>query len=325
MHVIRGRGVNDVWPKALRYMQEAGTRQETRNGAALVVPHPVATVYSHPIERVQLDPIRDAPPFFLLFESLWLLAGRDDARWLDQFVGDFSARFAQEDGRLHGSYGKRWRGWFGEPWAELDQLKVVIELLQANKFDRQAVIQMWDPSNDLGFNHLKDRPCNQSVMLRADRGVLDITVPCRSNDIVWGCYGANVVQFSMLQEYLAARIGIPVGTYTQVSNNWHLYESALKHCQLPSADATVEQPYPGALPLVTSPEDFDRNLHLFLSNPDHGGTYANSFFHHTARPMWRANTFRREKAWEAALIEAAKIGAPDWREACTRWLQRRIK
>ena len=33
---------------------------------------PVATVYSHPRERVLLSPERDANPFFHFFEALWI-------------------------------------------------------------------------------------------------------------------------------------------------------------------------------------------------------------------------------------------------------------
>jgi thymidylate synthase len=53
--------------------------------------------------------------------------------------------------------------------------------------------------------------------------VLDLTVLCRSNDVVWGAYGANAVHFSVLQEYLAGRIGVDVGVMYQFSNNYHGY------------------------------------------------------------------------------------------------------
>jgi hypothetical protein len=59
--------------------------------------------------------------------------------------------------------------------------------------------------------------------------VLDLTVCCRSNDAIWGAHGANAVHFSVLQEYLAARIGVGVGTMYQWSNNYHAYESELEN------------------------------------------------------------------------------------------------
>src|SRR6185369_9893998 len=96
--------------------------------------------------------------------------------------------------------------------------------LSRDKHNRQAVLQIWDATMDLDAQ-TKDKPCNDLIFCRTDRGVLDITVCNRSNDIIWGAYGANAVQFSVLQEYLAARIGIPMGEYTQFSFNYHAYES----------------------------------------------------------------------------------------------------
>jgi thymidylate synthase len=304
---------------------------------------PVTTMYVRPQERVLFDPVRDANPFFHLFESLWMLAGRDDATFLDQFVSDFSARFAEDGGIQHGAYGRRWRDWFlaGEefdhifedmnPDNTIDQLDEVVRLLRENRFDRQAVIQMWDASRDLGVPDLKDRPCNQNIMLRADRGALDITVTCRSNDIVFGCYGANSVHFSMLQEYLAARIGLPMGVYYQVSNNWHLYDWAMKHVDLASARANSDVytrkvgDYPGTFNLVDNAEAFDDELHDFLHSPLEESDWINEFFPRVAQPLWEANLRRKDKDWNGALICAANCAAPDWRHAAMEWLQRRAK
>ena len=366
VHVVKARGVNDAWPKLIELVQSEGKWTETRNGRALVVPVPVATVYSNPTERVLLDPVRDANPFLSCFEPLWMLAGRDDAPWLDRFVSDFSARFAEEGGRMHGAYGKRWRDWFQEtrvsgdidPNDKLDQLDECVRLLRANPQDRQAVIQMWDPSADLGVPGLADRPCNQQILLRADRLMsdvegapffnsiknlnggtryLDITVTNRSNDLSWGLITANACQFSTLQEYLAARIGVQVGTYTQFSNNLHLYESAMDKVDLESALRTVHESawktpegnvvsYPGTRRLVDDPETFDADLRTFMADPeaDHSGL-KNSYFQRVAQPAWLANEARRRKDWDSALGAARCIEAPDWRTATVEWIERRIK
>jgi len=86
----------------------------------------------------------------------------------------------------------------------------------------------------------RDNCCNLSVVFEieeipayclADREegpsrtmrVLNMTVFNRSNDMVYGALGANVVHFSVLQEYMAACIGVEVGTYYQVSSNMHVY------------------------------------------------------------------------------------------------------
>jgi thymidylate synthase len=65
--------------------------------------------------------------------------------------------------------------------------------------------------------------CNLQVLFDAGLGRLNMTVTNRSNDLIWGAYGANVVHFSFLHEYMAALTGLPVGCYYQVSNNLHIY------------------------------------------------------------------------------------------------------
>ena len=49
----------------------------------------------------------------------------------------------------------------------------------------------------------------------------------RSNDMIWGAYGANAVHMSMLLEYMAAMTGFQVGIYYQISNNLHAYKKTL--------------------------------------------------------------------------------------------------
>lgn len=218
------------------------------------------------------------------------------------------------------------------------------------------MIQMWDPPADLGVPGLKDRPCNQQVLLRCDRlarapdGVdvskitgrqsidpatgmlryLDVTVTCRSNDLSWGLITANACQFSTLQEYLAARIGVEVGTYTQFSNNLHIYESAMKQVDLDSARETAriqyKDGYPGTRRLVDDPETFDAELRIFMAEPEGDcgpDDFRNSFFQRVATPMWHANEARRRKDWDSALGAARCIEAPDWRAATVAWIKRR--
>jgi thymidylate synthase len=355
MLVIQARNVNEVWPVALQLVERDGVPTDSRNGRVLVHPMPVTTVYDLPRERVLLDPVRDANPIFHLHEALWMLTGRDDATWLDRYVSDFSARFAESGGVMHGAYGKRWRDWFddaayradyqGIRERNIDQLDEVVRILRADPTDRQCVIQMWDAEADLGVQGLKDRPCNTQIYLRADRradwstetgstprggrSVLDMTVTCRSNDIVYGCYGANVVHFSILQEYLAARMGYEVGRYTQVSNNWHLYDWARDRTSLPQALLSAGRPYPGWRPLVDDPNTFDVECRMYVDQIDQFTSetpfdgWGNAVFGGVAHPMEMANRARKAHDFNLAMWWADKIAAPDWRAATMEWIERR--
>lgn len=217
MRVIIGRNVNNIFALAMERLKADGKHRQSRYGPVLIAPYPVTSVYNNPCERVLFHPNRDANPFFHLYESLWMLAGRNDVQTVAKYsknMIDFS-----DDGRTFwGAYGYRWREYF-----QVDQLKEISEILQHNPDDRRCVLQMWDCRKDL--NHAgKDVPCNVTATFQRDLdGRLDLTIFCRSNDIIWGAYGANAVHFSMLLEYMALWIGCPVGKMYQISVNWHAY------------------------------------------------------------------------------------------------------
>jgi hypothetical protein len=310
-------------------------------------------VYSHPRERVLFSPIRDANPAFSLAESLWMLSGRNDGAFLNLFIKDFGERFAEPDGTIHGAYGYRWRKAFG-----FDQLKYIARRLIENPNDRQCILQMWDCSlpgtrerlikrevsgaehidiENSGMDDLlddwKDRPCNTHVYFRVRDGLLDMGVCCRSNDIIMGAYGANAVHFSILQEYMAAMIDVGVGTYTQFSFNYHLYEKDLanlakRHMPLTAAAALRDDRYSLGLvglpfPLVSDVEAFDEDVRQLLSAVESKDRNAvvfppshNKFLCYTAWPLFLAYLNRD-------LSIAKEIEALDWRIALTEWLQRR--
>lgn len=222
MHVLHVKDVNDALPRGLAYLRDAGLPRQTRNGPALVAPGPVTTVYDWPDRRVLFDSERDANPFFHLFEALWVLAGRCDVRFLTMF-NKRMADYSDNGHTFHAPYGYRLRQHFG-----FDQIQRACDILATNPESRQVVMQIWDPVYDLGATS-KDLPCNDTLFLSmrpsaiGDKYALDLSVANRSNDVIWGAYGANAVQFSVLLEYMAAKIGALVGTYRQVSNNYHAY------------------------------------------------------------------------------------------------------
>lgn len=351
MKLIAATNVNTAFNLGLGILLKDGIKEQSRAGEVLVLPCPATTAYGFPTERVLFDPVRDANPFFHLFEALWMLDGRNDATWLDRFVKDFSKRYAESDGIQHGAYGWRWRNHFEVARenrnaqamdrlaakgvsVNFDQLDTVIYRLKKDPYDRRVVIQMWDPSCDLGFDKA-DIPCNLCVLPRIrsdgdeDKQVLDITVMCRSNDAVWGAYGANAVHFSILQEYLAAMIGVDVGVYYQHSNNFHVYTSVLDKVQVggPMRDPYRTQDFAPKLvvrPLVDDPETFDSELRYFLSQPTTDPSYNNSFFKYVAMPMWAAHTAHKAQDWMTALDELAKMPLNnDWYRAGHEWIMRR--
>lgn len=217
MKVINAWSVNEALAEGIYLINTEGEELNSRAGTTLEIPEPVTTVYHCPLDRVLINKERDANPFFHMMESIWILAGRDDVPFLTEFnkrMGEYS-----DNGRVFNApYGYRLRTGVG---AKQDQLIEIIDILKRDPNSRQAVAQIWD-DYDL-TKTTKDKACNMLLVFRIRKGYLDLTVYNRSNDMIWGAYGANVVQFSTILEYVAAHMGIDIGTYTQVSNSYHVY------------------------------------------------------------------------------------------------------
>lgn len=337
MYVIEGRNVNGVYAELVRLVRREGVKGESRGGDVLVLPAPVMLGTHRPQERVLLDVGRDANPFFHLFESLFLLAGRDDYTWLDRFVRNFSSSFAEKDGHGHGSYGRRWRSHFG-----FDQLDEVVRKLRADQNDRRVVISMWDPttmvysyggSDDKGANDLlaeaRDVPCNTHIYPRIVNGALDLTVCCRSNDAIWGATGANAVQFSILLEYLSGRIGVQTGKLYQLANNMHAYTARLGRYGSPAMTKFSADPYEGLnpTPIGVDWEHWDEDLRRFMEFTEGQELfdYSNTWWWEVVHPMWDAHKLFSEGKKDFALDAVKTVAAPDWRQACEAWIRRRMK
>ena len=325
MKVISGRNVNELFQIAtMSFRSPMMLRQDSRNGEVLSFPTPVTSVYKYPDERVLFSPERNCNPFFHFIEGLWMIEGRDDLGTLTMFAKKM-ADFSDDGERVNGAYGYRWREWFGR-----DQLSKVIDLLKQNPLDRRIVLQMWDPFRDLGSDS-KDVPCNTQVYFRCVNDALDMMVTNRSNDMIWGMYGANAVHFSMVQEYVASMVGMKMGKYYQVSNNAHIYKEVWDPLDLKLPKGIIGCFYETSVvkpsPLVDSPDRFDIEMALFfewLHEGDHFGfEYKNSVFNKTAIPMVEAWWLYKEGLLPDAIDMAKTIKATDWRKACVEWLERK--
>lgn len=317
MRVIRGRNTCQNYAAAIKMLFMEGVKTDSRAGEVLVLDCPVMTVTERPRERVIFDSARDANPFFHLFECLWMLSGSNDATWLDKFVSDFSSRFAEEDGVQWGAYGHRWVHHF-----DINQIERSIILLTENPLDRRVVIGMWDPSYDLGVS-VSDVPCNTHIYPRIVNGALDLTVCCRSNDIVWGAYGSNSVHFSFLQEYMAGRIGCEVGTLYQLSNNWHGYTDVIHNRFVGEAVDLYQNMLMrvSPAPIGNDWDQWDTDLENFMKQD--GSEYSNVWFRHTAQVLWDAHGLWKAGLKGDARAKVEECFSSDWRLATLQWMDRR--
>lgn len=259
----------------------------------------------------------------------------------------------------------------------VDQLDILVNHLKADPNSRRAVLSMWNVGDDLlkigpGEGTSRDTCCNLNVMFSLRRArleeetmsdpgecvicpeflspgrnldaappkvfALDITVTNRSNDMIWGMLGANYVHFTMLQEYMAARLGVEVGRYTQFTNNLHVYswnwapEKWLADTQQDWYGKGVVRahgPVTNVFPLVKDPAAFDKELPAFVranegigSEEDRTG-WTEPFLKQVAQPMLAAFHFHKAGDRKTALNRVKDVAADDWCIAATNWLNKR--
>lgn len=156
--------------------------------------------------------------------------------------------------------------------------------------------------------------------------LLDMTVTNRSNDLIWGLLGSNYVHFSILQEYIAARLGVEVGKFHTLTNNLHVYENNWK------PDEWLEHEWdwvnlPIGPPLVKDSATFERELPKFVRYHEQSQVlfeiFEEPFLNTVATPMMHAFHSYKRKNYESAFTWCGYIEAPDWKRAATEWIQRR--
>jgi len=327
MRALSFRNPHEALPILLDALFKTGIERDSRNGKVLQLTGPTLVEFTHPWERVIFWPERDANPIFHAYEMLWMLAGRQDVAGVAHYVKRM-ATFSDDTQTLNGAYGFRWRHHFG-----YDQLDLIVENLKKNPNDRRQVLAMWDATSSYDFEQLsdlqnqnsKDLPCNTHayVAINPD-GRLELTVINRSNDLVWGLLGANCVHFSWLQEYLAARIGVPMGSMFTLTNNLHGYLETIE----PLRDLPMNQgasPYELGIvkyqPLEQSSMlEFERDLQRLGK-----GDYESHFMRNVFGPMDAVHAAYKHGEYDQALELCSAILASDWSLACFEWVQRRIK
>lgn len=163
-----------------------------------------------PYYRAILTPGRRWNPWLAMSEGLWVIAGRNDLASLRPYNSRI-VEFSDDGDTLNGAYGYRLK----------DLVPEAIEKFKEDKFTRRVVLPIYK-DEDLE-KESKDIPCNTSLMLKIRDDQLHMVVTNRSNDIHWGLFAVNLCQFSMLQEAMAAAIGVANGSQAHVSHSFHVY------------------------------------------------------------------------------------------------------
>lgn len=224
MHLFKGSTADEAWAMAAAELLDTSrTTQSSRGGCTIELLH-TAIVISNPRERWVRSRRPPINPAFGIVEAIWILAGRSDSRLVNHWNPQLP-KFSGIGQEYHGAYGRRLRSSFG-----LDQIQRAIDNFEHNPITRQVVLQIWsselDAPHKSGLPRSDDIPCNVSSLLKVRDNQLYWLQLLRSNDLLRGT-PYNVIQFTVLQEFIAGCLGLDLGQYTQISDSLHIYISDL--------------------------------------------------------------------------------------------------
>lgn len=326
---IQTSNVCTAFPQVFDLLMATGVEHTSRNGPVVALPAPLVIDYQRPWERVLVNPWRDANPFFHFFEALWMLAGRNDVGFPSMFARRIMD-YSDDGSTLYGAYGYRWRKFFG------DQLTDLLSLLREHGDTRRGVLGMYAPHEDLS-RLSKDIPCNTHIYFDTQDGTLNMTVCNRSNDVVWGMLGANYVHFTVLQQFLAETLHVPMGRYTHFSNNVHVYTDVYPKDKWAKV-SMLFQPEESMLFMNEPKHAFSfgdpkgsswelRQIEAFIDGIMNKrcpikDIYGMGMLEDVAKPMFNAWWYRRS-APNMSLGWVKMVHHGQWRQAAHEWLHRR--
>ncbi len=192
--------------------QRTGHATRALPGMTLTVPDVAA---AFPLLTLRSIPIK-----LFVAEQIWFLTGeRMPEPFLTQFTHIWSD-FANLGGVVSAAYGYRWRRHFHR-----DQLADLVTLLERDPSSRHGVVTAWDPATDGLASGVprKNVPCPHTFTVNIIGGRLHMHNIVRSNDVLLGL-PHDVAGFCLLQQILAARLGVPAGKYTHSIAHAHIYD-----------------------------------------------------------------------------------------------------
>jgi hypothetical protein len=209
--LLKSENTAELLQHALTWVRREGTRTSSRFGQIIQGPTPLLSQLTRPENRVVLHPERRWPPWLYMMEGLYVFTRHNKT----SLMAKFSKAYLNYDveGRIAGDYGER----------IADRLQPIINALKRNPDERRCYVPLWDPALDTNFEATPIVPCNVGFQFRIVDDRLHCYVFNRSNDLLWGMYGANVMQFSMLQEVVAGILRRPMGSLWQFTTNPHYY------------------------------------------------------------------------------------------------------
>ncbi len=173
----------------------------------------------NPTNKVITNKERNWNEEYAAAEWAWYLSGDPRVTTLGKLYGKIPAiwkNMADKNGEVNSNYGYQWE--------RKNQLENVIHMLKHGYDTRQAAISIYDGKEINKYEF--DTPCTYAIQFTVVQNKLYMSVYMRSNDLWYG-FCNDQYQFASLQEMVAEKLNLPVGTYYHHAHNLHLYNDKI--------------------------------------------------------------------------------------------------
>jgi len=324
MYTAEYTGINSFLVGASTLLLKEGVKRKTRGKLCIELPEPFMFKITNPTKRLVTITERKWNPILPFAESLWLATGKNDLEFIGHYLKNMK-NFSDDGEFLRGGYGPRLRKYNGinddykirNPYdidiaklnkSEVDQFSFICKSFEKDKFTRQAIINIGDPPKDCfdkegNIKITKDFPCTRLLHFQKQpkANKLNLTVYMRSNDLVWGASAVNIFNFTFMLEYFSQILGLEIGEYYHIANNFHYYEEFEDVVQSISQVKNITESQFEYSKSFHSLLEFDEKINLLKSeeNKLRQGNYADlidfkdDFFNDWYRAFYVFNTHRK--------------------------------
>lgn len=193
----------------------------------------VGFTLTDPVGRVPFLATRKINIVFHFAEALWYLWGRDDLEMMAYYAPQMRS-YSMDGKTMRGSaYGSRL--FRPPPGGGESAFGQVLGLIREDPATKRAVMTMFRPE-ELAIPGNLDVACVLAFQLLLRDGRLHAVCYMRANDADQGLL-SDVFSFTLLQEFAARQLGVPVGTYSHYAGSMHIADSNLPRIRQVLAEA----------------------------------------------------------------------------------------
>lgn len=206
--MLKFKNVNDAWYHLVKEVvnkgEEIGNTKELTN---------IAFQIENPWENI-VSCRNSFSLTYYLGEMVWYGAGKDDV--------EFISKFGRVWNHLtdNGIYNNSAYGYILKNKHGFNQIDKAVELLSKDKYSRRAVLNINIPRRDV--IETNDEMCTIALQFLIRDNELHMTGIMRSNDL-WTGTPYDLFYFTSLQQLVAQRLNVSVGTYTHFATSLHYY------------------------------------------------------------------------------------------------------